>query len=268
MALPRARASQTRRPYLPLTSRRSVSGHLGAILSAPRRFQEASKLTFFGSRGLQERSKRPPRGFLTASASKMRFGPHFGPIFGSKKRALDLKNQGNPMYCRRFLWFPHFQLDSLLEPVLRSSWAPFGRSFGPQAMRNQSPQCPRAGQEPIPTMFLKSRRPPRGVQERPIRPWKPPLGRPSLFKGSKRPPRALQVASRAHLAAILAPCLINFEASSMRCCPCFSHASSLKAPSPRALDPRPKAWRNARERSAAHLRWHGRASKMSAQTQA
>ena len=89
---------------------------------------------------------------------------------------------------------------------------------------------------------------PRGVQERPIRPWKPPLGRPSLFKGSKRPPRALQVASRAHLAAILAPCLINFEASSMRCCPCFSHVSSLKAPSPRALDPRPKAWRNARER--------------------
>ena len=34
----------------------------------------------------------------------------------------------------------------------------------------------------------------------------------------------------------------------MRCCPCFSHVSSLKAPSPRALDPRPKAWRNARER--------------------
>ena len=97
-------------------------------------------------------------------------------------------------------------------------------------------------------MFFGSRRHPRGVQERPIRPWKPPLGRPSFFKGSKRPPRALQVASRAHLAAILAPCLINFEASSMRCCPCFSHVSSLKAPSPRALDPRPKAWRHARER--------------------
>ena len=36
------------------------------------------------------------------------------------------------------------------------------------------------------------------LQERPIRSWKPPLGRPSLFKGSKRPPRALQEASRAH----------------------------------------------------------------------
>ena len=37
----------------------------------------------------------------------------------------------------------------------------------------------------------------------------------------------------------------------MRCCPRFSHVSSLKAPSARALDPRPKARRNARERSAA-----------------
>ena len=89
---------------------------------------------------------------------------------------------------------------------------------------------------------------PRGVQERPIRPWKPPLGRPSLFKGSKRPPRDLQEASRAHLAAILAPFWINFEAISMRCCHHVGHVSSLKAPSPRALDPRSQARRNARER--------------------
>ena len=102
---------------------------LEAILSAPRRLQEASKLPFFGSRGLQELSKRPPRGFLRASASKMRFGSNFGPIFDSKskKGPLDLKNQRNPLYSRRCLWFSHFQLDSLLEPVLRPSWPPFGR---------------------------------------------------------------------------------------------------------------------------------------------
>ena len=135
-----------------------------------------------------------------------------------------------------------------MEPVLRPSWAPFGRSFGPQAMRNQSPWCPWAGQEPIPTLLFRARRPPRGVHERPIRPWKLPLRRPSLFKGSKRPPRDLQEASRAHLAAILAPFGINFEAISMQCCHHVGHVSSLKAPSPRALDPRPKAWRNARER--------------------
>ena len=121
-------------------------------------------------------------------------------------------------------------------------------------MRNQSPWCSWAAQEPIPTLLVSARRPPRGVQERPLRLWKPPLRRPSFFKGSKRPPRGLQEASRAHLAAILAPCLIDFEASSMRCCPCFSHVSSLKAPSPRALDPRPKAWRNARELLRAELR--------------
>jgi len=96
---------------------------------------------------------------------------------------------------------------------------------------------------------------PRGIQERPIRPWKPSSGLSSLFKSSKRPPRALQEASRAHVATILAPFWTNVEAISMRCCPHVGHVSSLKAPSPRALDPRPQAWRNARERSAAHLWW-------------
>ena len=171
-----------------------------------------------------------------------------GPIFDSKKGPLDLKTQRNQLYCRRFLWFPHFQLDSLLEPVLRPSWVAFGRSFGLQTMRSQSPWCSWAAQEPIPTLLFRARRPPRGVQERPIRLWKPPLRRPSFFKGSKRPPRDLQEASRAHLAAILAPCLINVEAISMRCCHHVGHVSSLKAPSPRALDPTSQAWRNARER--------------------
>ena len=89
---------------------------------------------------------------------------------------------------------------------------------------------------------------PRGVQERPIRPWKPPFGLSSLFKGSKRPPRGLQDASRAHLAAMLAPFWSHFGAISKRCCYHVGHVSSLKAPLPRALDPRSQAWRNARER--------------------
>ena len=115
-------------------------------------------------------------------------------------------------------------------------------------MRNQSPWCSWAAQEPIPTLLFRARRPPRGVQERPIRLWKPPLRRPSFFKGSKRRPRDLPEASRAHLAAILAPFWTNVEAISMRCCHQVGHVSLLKAPSPRALEPRPQAQRNARER--------------------
>ena len=137
-------------------------------------------------------------------------------------------------------------LASLWEPLLKPSWAPLGHSFGPQAMRNQSPWCPWASQEPIPTLCFWPWRPPRAVQERPVRPWKHPLGRPSLFNGSKRPPRDLQETSRGHLAAIFAQMLINFEVISMRCCRHVGHVSSLKASSPRALDPMPQARRNAR----------------------
>jgi len=89
---------------------------------------------------------------------------------------------------------------------------------------------------------------PRGIQERPIRPWKPSSGLSSLFKSSKRPPRRLQETSRAHLAPVWVPFGSNFAGMSMPCCHHVGHVSSLKAPSPRALDPRPQAWRNARER--------------------
>ena len=61
--------------------------------------------------------------------------------------------------------FRHFQLGSFSDLDLGLSWTLFGRSFGPQAMRNQSAWCPWAGQELIPTLFFKPRRPPRGVQE-------------------------------------------------------------------------------------------------------
>ena len=178
----------------------------------------------------------------------MRFGSNFVPISDSKKGPLDLKNQRNPLYCRRCLCFPHFQLDSLLEPVLRPSWVAFGRSFGLQTMRNQSPWCPWAGQEPIQTMFFGSRRVPRGVQERPIRPWKPSLGLSSFFQGSKKPQRRLTETSRANLTAMLVPFWSNFATHSKRCCHHVGHVSSLKAPSPRALNPTPQARRNARER--------------------
>ena len=87
---------------------------------------------------------------------------------------------------------------------------------------------------------------PRGVQERFIRLWKASFGLPSLFQGLKRPPGRLQEASRAYLAAMLAVFGSNFATHSKRCCHHVGHVSSLKAPSPRALHPRPQARRNAR----------------------
>ena len=80
-----------------------------------------SVLFFFGSGSFHERSEGPAKGFLKASASKMRFGPHFGCIFGSGKRAVDLKNQGNPMESMPSLWFSHFQLASVWEQVITPS---------------------------------------------------------------------------------------------------------------------------------------------------
>ena len=72
---------------------------------ASRALQERFPLCFLGSKSFQERSKRPPRGFPRPSASKMRFGSNFGFIFDSPKGLLDLKNQGNPLYCQRFRMF-------------------------------------------------------------------------------------------------------------------------------------------------------------------
>ena len=68
------------------------SGRCYWLQRRPRAAQERFQLCFFGSQSLQERSKRLPRGFLGASASKMRFRSHLGPILGSKKRARDVNN--------------------------------------------------------------------------------------------------------------------------------------------------------------------------------
>ena len=48
--------------------------------------QEPLPNCFFGSKSLQERSKRLPRAIPRPSASKMRFGSHFGPMFCPPKR--------------------------------------------------------------------------------------------------------------------------------------------------------------------------------------
>ena len=81
-------------------------------------------------------------------------------------------------------------------------------------------------------------------KERPISPWKPPLGRPSLFKSSKRSPRGLQKASRANLAAMLVPFWSHIGAISKRCCHHVGHVSSLKLrQGPSIQGPRPGGMR-------------------------
>ena len=60
-------------------------GGITGTKSASRAPKSESKITLFGSKSVQERSKRSSRGSLRASASKIRFGPHFGPTYGSKK---------------------------------------------------------------------------------------------------------------------------------------------------------------------------------------
>ena len=138
---------------------------------------------------------------------------------------------------------------------MEPSGTPFGAPFGPQAIRNRSPRRPWAGQEPIKISFFRPRTAPRAPQEAsksaPYAPGSPPWP----YQAFVRAPRGFQETSRAHLAAMWVPFGSNFTSMSMRCCHHVGYVSSLKAPSPRALDPRSQAWRNARERSAAHLWW-------------
>ena len=215
----------------PLTSRRSDSGHLTASLSAPRRLQETSKLSFFGSRSLQERSKRLPRGFLRASASKMRFGSHFDTFLTSKRGPWTSKTKEILCTVDGFSGFTIFSLirfwNQFKDPpgtllgahlALRQCETSLLGALGPAKSRSQ--QC-----------FLG----PEGLQEAsksaPYAPGSLHLADQASSRAPKRPPRALQEASRAHLAAILASFCINFETISMLCCPHVGHASSLKAPS-------------------------------------
>ena len=53
---------------------------LGGVQERPRAFPSL----FFGSKSLQERSKRLPRRFLRASASRIRFGSYMDPLLAPK----------------------------------------------------------------------------------------------------------------------------------------------------------------------------------------
>ena len=146
-------------------------------------------------------------------------------------------------------------------------WATFGRpgglQDGPRALQNAPKSAPGR------------------FQERPISPWKPPLSRPSLFNSSNTPPRGLQDASRASLGPLGAsPRLLQEPPRAPERHPRtprrdLPEASASKPPSiqdlslcfyallgqgPSVHHPRPGGMREA-IKSAAHLRWHGRASK-------
>ena len=57
-----------------------------------KRVQERFQLLFFASKSLQERSKRLPRGFPRASASKMRLGTNFELVLDSFLETPDPQN--------------------------------------------------------------------------------------------------------------------------------------------------------------------------------
>ena len=141
--------------------------------------QEASKSVQELSRWLQEPFKRLSRGFLKASTSKMRFGTHFGPVLSDKMVPWDLKNHGNPVYCRQKSRFRNFHLESSPGPDLGTSRAPFWEHVGPQDASKTTSRAPKTRPRP-------PKRPPRRLQER-------PRGLPGR---SKRPPRPRQEAFR------------------------------------------------------------------------
>ena len=71
---------------------RGVWGAITGTKSLPRADKSDSNFAFVGSKSLQERSKRPPRGFPRASASKMRLGTDVGPVLDVFLEAPDPQN--------------------------------------------------------------------------------------------------------------------------------------------------------------------------------
>ena len=94
-------------------------------------YKSDSRALFFGSGVVQERSKRLPRGFLTPSASRSRFGRHFGFRFRREGEAWDLKNQRILLDVLKVLGFGAFRLAPPLELDFELSRAPFWDPFGP-----------------------------------------------------------------------------------------------------------------------------------------
>ena len=162
-------------PDLSLTSRRSVSGL---------------------HRNLQERSKRPPRAFLRASASKMRFGSNFEPFFWGGEPIFDSKRKpwtskikeilctvgdfgGFPIFSSiRFgsqfsnppgtLWAAHLafrQCETTLLGALRPAKSRPQQCFlGPEGIQEASKSTPYAPGS-LPLADQASSRAPRGLQE-------------------------------------------------------------------------------------------------------
>ena len=69
-----------------------TSKSIKMIKRRPKGFQERSRALFFGSKSLQERSKRLSRGFSRASTSKMRLGTTLGPVLKPFVEAADPPN--------------------------------------------------------------------------------------------------------------------------------------------------------------------------------
>ena len=116
-------ASQTCSLNLFLTSCRSVSGLQEKLFCAPRRVQEASRLLFFGSGGLQEPFKRPSAGIMglrcDLGAIFYRFSPPRGGLGTSKIIKI------HRTVCK-FQGFAICNLSGLLTPI----WERLGRLLG------------------------------------------------------------------------------------------------------------------------------------------
>ena len=97
----------------------------------------------FGSGSLQERSKRTPRGFLKASASKMRLGPHLRLIFLLRKESRGPQKsrksyRESTFFCNLHI-FSSIRFGSQFFDPLGFA---FGRPFRLQAIRHRCPRRP------------------------------------------------------------------------------------------------------------------------------
>ena len=105
------------------TSHRSPPGLLEKLFGAPRRVQEASRLLFFGSGGLQEPFKRPSAGIMglqcDSGAIFYRFSPPQGGLGTSKIIKI------HRTVCK-FQGFAICNFSGLLTPI----WERLGRLLG------------------------------------------------------------------------------------------------------------------------------------------
>ena len=94
--------------------------------------QSRSGLLFSGSGGPQGRFKSFSSGFLRGSASKIRFGPHFGPILGVQNETPGLEK--NIKIHARVVKNQGFAVLSLVRfrtPIWGPPWAPLWEGISP-----------------------------------------------------------------------------------------------------------------------------------------